>query len=238
MAVSQPVGQNGRLMTQFSSHHRVNNGLLQPLERPALGWLARHMPERVGPNLLTAVGFAGSCLAAVGYLLARWEPAFLWLASAGLAINWFGDSLDGTLARFRKIERHRYGFFLDQNIDAFEQLLVAIGIGLSGYVRPELTMLTLAIYFMMSIMGLCRALVLNIFSMAYIGVGLTELRAAFVILNALMFFFPPEGLSLTSFQLNYAELLALIWIAIMLFAFVTQMKRDLRVLAREEELSS
>jgi phosphatidylglycerophosphate synthase len=225
-------------MMQFSSHLRVNNGMLQPLERPALQWLASHMPERVRPDLLTAIGFAGSCLAAVGYLLARWEPAFLWLASAGLAINWFGDSLDGTLARFRKIERHRYGFFLDQNIDAFEQLLVAIGIGLSGYIRPDLAMLTLAVYFMMSILGLSRALVLNIFSMTYIGVGLTELRVAFVILNAFMFFFPPHGFSLVNLRLNYAELVALIWIAIMLFGFVTEMKRDLRTLAREETLSS
>jgi phosphatidylglycerophosphate synthase len=225
-------------MTQLSSHRRVNNGLLQALESPVLLWLAKRMPKRVVPDLLTGIGFVGSCVAAAGYLLARWEPAFLWLASAGLAINWFGDSLDGTLARFRKIERPRYGFFLDQNIDAFEQLLLAIGIAASGYVRPELAMGTLAVYFVMSILGLSRLLVLNTFSMTYIGIGLTELRIAFVILNAFMFFLPPDGFALTDLRLNYAEVLSLIWIGIMLFAFVTGMKHDLGVIAREEKLSS
>ena len=101
-------------MAQISMPQRSNEGLLQPLERPALLWIVQRMPNWVTPNFLTGIGFLGACLAAGSYVLSRWQPAFLWISSFGLIVNWFGDSLDGSLARFRKIERPRYGFFLDQ----------------------------------------------------------------------------------------------------------------------------
>ncbi|CAM9794596.1 unnamed protein product, partial [Phaeothamnion confervicola] len=171
---------------------RNNDGLLQPLERPVLLWLAERMPPWMTPDLLTGIGFLGACLAAISYGLVRWEPAFLWLASIGLLINWFGDSLDGNLARYRNIERPRYGFFLDQNLDAVAQLLFAIGIGLSGLIRFELSMFTLGTYFLLSILSLVRAIVTNVFAMTYGTIGLTELRLAFLILNVTMYFAPPR----------------------------------------------
>lgn len=92
-------------------HTRVNKILLGPIERPALSWLAQKMPAWVTPDKLTITGFLGTILVAVSYVLTNQNHAFLWLASLGLVINWFGDSLDGTLARYRKIERPQYGFF-------------------------------------------------------------------------------------------------------------------------------
>jgi archaetidylinositol phosphate synthase len=158
------------------------------------------------------------------------EPSFLWLASTGLLINWFGDSLDGTLARFRRIERPRYGFVLDQNLDALEQLIFAIGVGFSGFVRFELAILTLAAFFLMSILGLVRAVVSNVFALSHAGVGLTEVRVAFLLLNASMYFLPPKPLLIAGFWLNYAELLALFWVAYILIAFPLALVGQLREL--------
>src|SRR5262245_21577235 len=122
-------------MPQTSMPRRLNEGFLQPLERPVLLWMAQRMPDRITPDFLTGVGFICSSINGPSYALSRWQPAFLWLATLGLLVNWLGDSLDGTLARIRQIERPRYGFVLDQNLDAFEQLIIALGIGLSGFIR-------------------------------------------------------------------------------------------------------
>ncbi len=222
---------------QKSMPERSNNGLLQPLERPALRWMARHMPGWVTPNLLTAVGFIGACITAAGYVLARWQPAYLWLANLGLLVNWFGDSLDGTLARIRKIERPRYGFFLDQNLDAFEQMLFAFGIACSGYIRPELVMFTLAAYFLMSILTLVRAVVSNEFALTYGGIGLTEVRVGFFILATCMFFYPPQRMLIAGMPLNYAEILGILWSASMLIAFLLSLTIQLGEIAAQEQTS-
>ena len=220
-------------MTHISMPRRSHQGLLWPLEQPTLLWMAQRMPDWITPNLLTSVGFIGTCMAAAGYALSRWQPAFFWLATLGLLVNWFGDSLDGTLARFRRIERPRYGFFLDQNLDAFEQLIFAIGIGLSGFVRFELAMFTLAAYFLMSILSLVRAIVSNVFAMTYGGIGLTELRVGFLILNALMFFFPPKPILIAGLSFYYPEILTVAWATSMLIAFLVSFRSELRQLNAE-----
>jgi phosphatidylglycerophosphate synthase len=227
----------GHQMAQISLPQRFNNGLLQPIERPALLWMAPRMPHWVTPNVLTGVGFIGACIVAAGYALSRWQPAFLWLATAGLLVNWFGDSLDGTLARVRRIERPRYGFFLDQNIDAFEQLIIAVGIGLSGFIRFELAIFTLAAYFLMSILTLVRAVVSNVFTLTYLGIGLTELRLAFSILNALMFFLPPKPLPVAGLWLSYPELLSIAWGAALVITFLMSVKAQLQELYTEDQIS-
>ena len=104
---------------------RWNKGLLWPAERGALLWLAAHMPQWVTPDLLTGIGFLGAMVTFAGYAWSGTQPVLLWVATLGLAINWFGDSLDGTLARARKIERPRYGYYLDNAIDCLAALLLA-----------------------------------------------------------------------------------------------------------------
>jgi archaetidylinositol phosphate synthase len=93
------------------------------------------MPLWFTPDRLTAVGVVGAIVTCFAYAWSGSHSALLWIATFGLAINWFGDSLDGTLTRFRNIERPRYGYYLDNAIDCLLGLPVAIGIGLCGYVR-------------------------------------------------------------------------------------------------------
>ena len=104
-------------MSDIKDHKRVNDILLGPLERPALQWLAAHLPAWATPDMMTVIGIIGALVITLGYGLSQFHPAFLWLATLGFIINWFGDSLDGTLARIRHIERPKYGFYIDHVTD-------------------------------------------------------------------------------------------------------------------------
>jgi archaetidylinositol phosphate synthase len=216
-----------------ASPTRWNEGFFRPLERPALAWLATKLPRWVTPDQLTATGFVGALLVFVGYVASRTHPNFLWIASLGLVINWFGDSLDGTVARLRRIERPRYGYYLDNSIDCIAQLLLAVGIGLSGYVRFDLCLLALSAYLMVSVLSFLRANVSGVFQISYAAVGPTEVRVGFVVLNALLIIFPPDALN-WPLPLSYPNLWSLAWSSAMLVTFLVSMIKQVRLLASEE----
>ena len=172
----------------IQEHKRINDILLGPLERPALHWLARNMPGWVTPDLLTAVGFVGSLIALAGYALSSFDPLFLWIASVGFIINWFGDSLDGTLARYRHIERPIYGFYIDHSMDIVTEALFFIGLGISPYVRFDVALLALIGYFMISNLVYIQTCVMGEFRISYAGLGPTEVRVLAIAANTAIFF--------------------------------------------------
>jgi len=228
-------GSGGRdLGTHDVSPQRRYGGFLWRWERPTLARLAAHMPGWVTPDFLTSVGFFGAVVAFFGYAFSRWHPALLWLATLGLVINWFGDSLDGTLARLRKIERPRYGYYLDNAIDCIAALLLAVGIGLSGYARFDVCLLALSAYMMMTALTFLQANVSGVFQISYGGIGPTETRAGFVVANVLMGILPPTPFELFGVTLKYPDLLSLMWSILMLITFVVCMTKQVRQLAREE----
>lgn len=175
-------------MKPQSSHRRVNDILLGPLERPLLHWLAGKLPSWVGPDTLTLIGLLGSVAIFAGYALTHRDPAFLWLASAGYAINWFGDSLDGTVARFRHIERPTYGFVVDHIVDAVTTALIFLGFGVSPYVRFDIACLALIAYQLLTIQTGLRLAACGEFRISYGKIGPTELRVLVIIGNTLLFF--------------------------------------------------
>ncbi len=175
-------------MGDIKPHQRVNNILLAPLERPALQWLAAHMPGWINPDILTGIGILGAVMIFFGYWLSNQMSAFLWLASLGFVINWFGDSLDGNLARYRQIERPKYGFFVDHTVDSFNEVLIVIGLGLSPYVTFNIACLGLIGYLLMSILVYIRTYVNGVFQLSYGKFGPTEVRVILILLNATMFF--------------------------------------------------
>jgi phosphatidylglycerophosphate synthase len=175
-------------MSDTINHRRVNDILLGPLERPALKWLAAHMPAWITPDILTSIGVMGSIVVAVSYGLSNLDRNFLWLASLGFIINWFGDSLDGTLARFRRIERPIFGFFVDHTIDAFSGTIIFLGLGLTPYVSLSIACLALIAYLLLSVLVFVRTSVAGIFKISYGKLGPTEIRAVAVILNLIMYF--------------------------------------------------
>ena len=213
---------------------RTNTGWLEPLERPALTYLTPRLPGSVTPDQLTALGFFGTLVMFASYVLAARNPTWLWLASFGLVVNWFGDSLDGTVARFRKIERPNYGYFLDNSIDLVTQFLIALGMALSGFIRWELAFVVLSVFLMMSVLTLLREKTSGVFQLAYGGIGPTEMRVLFIALNTVMFFIPPWPITLFGLQMTYPNWLSLIWVTFALVTFVWTMSSQISELAARE----
>lgn len=121
-------------MTIAEKHKRIQESLFTPLERPVLQWLAPRVPAAIQPDHLIALGVFGAALVPLGFWLSGLHRAYLGLVVVGFVVNWYGDSLDGTVARYRKRERPRYGFFLDHSVDVINTLLMFLGFSLSPHV--------------------------------------------------------------------------------------------------------
>jgi phosphatidylglycerophosphate synthase len=172
--------------TQFKNAERHQLSILTPLERITLRWLAERMPKWVNSDHLTMLGFAGMILTGVSYYLAQFNPLFLVAGIVCLAINWFGDSLDGTLARLRNRQRPRYGFYVDHIVDAFGIGFVMLGIGLSGYMSPSVAMAFLIAYYLMNIEIYLATYTVGVFKLSYGVMGPTELRVIVGIGNLIL----------------------------------------------------
>jgi len=179
----------------IAKHTRVNQTLTAPLERPALGWLAERSPAWITPDVLTTIGVVGSLLCFVGYWLSGADTLWLWLVNLGLIINWYGDSLDGTLARFRKIERPKFGFYIDHTVDAVAEFLTIIGIGMSPFMRLDIAAFALIGYLLMSVHVYVRTAVDGVFKISFGTFGPTEMRIIIFLVNVTIFF--AEGWFLT-----------------------------------------
>lgn len=164
---------------------RLSNSALSGVERKFLYWIARRLPARLSPDHLTAIGLIGALAAAGGYLGSRSSLQWLWLASLGLALHWFGDSLDGTVARLRSIERPRYGFFVDHTTDLFCQALIFLTLGLSPCVHFGIACLGLIAFLMAFVFSLICVEVRRTLRLSYFGIGPTEIRALLICGNVL-----------------------------------------------------
>lgn len=164
--------------------------LLAAPERRVLRWLAARIPNRFHSNHLTVLGVFGAAGAGFAYAMSGLDVRWLWVASAMLAVNWFGDSLDGTLARVRKVERPRYGYYLDHIVDAFATAAIGIGIGLSPFVSFPLAMGLVVLYLTLSINVYLESHVFGVFKLAYGIIGPTEARIILVLVNTALIAVP------------------------------------------------
>ena len=164
--------------------------LLAGPERRLLRWIAARLPSVVTSNHLTALGVTASLGAATAYAVSGFDVRWLWAASAMLVVNWLGDSLDGTLARVRKAERPRYGYYLDHIVDAFSTAAIGIGIGLSPFVSFPIAMLLVVLYLTLSINVYLESHVFGVFKLAYGIVGPTEARIILIGVNTLLVLMP------------------------------------------------
>src|SRR5256714_10501936 len=146
---------------------REKNFLLARPEARVLEWIARRLPARVMPDHLTGLGVAAAAAVAAAYALSAGGDGWLWVASALLVVHWLGDSLDGTLARVRRTERPRYGYYLDHLVDAVATALIGIGLGLSGHLLPATGLLIVVAYLMLSINTYLETQALGVFSVGY-----------------------------------------------------------------------
>lgn len=161
---------------RFREARRIQQSFLATVEKPALVWLAGRTPAWVNSDHLTVLGLAAMVGAGVGYWWSRSNPAGLLVVVACLALNWLGDSLDGTLARFRNCPRPRYGFYVDHVVDAFSALFLLGGLAFSGYMSPWVALGLLIAYLMLSIEVYLASYTLGDFKISYYKMGPTELR--------------------------------------------------------------
>ncbi|TLM80516.1 MAG: CDP-alcohol phosphatidyltransferase family protein [Actinobacteria bacterium] len=175
-------------MTDIAKHQRVLDTITGPAEKRLLVAMCERMPAWVTPDVLTALGLAGAAIIFAGYALSRISPAFLWLATFGLFVNWLGDSADGTLARVRHVERPKYGFYIDHTVDVIAEALVFLGFGVSPFVRFDLAALAYIGYLAMSVLVYVRTCVDGVFRISYSRLGPTEMRILLVVVNAVLFF--------------------------------------------------
>jgi phosphatidylglycerophosphate synthase len=157
--------------------------LLAGPEKRLLMALAAYIPRTIRSNHLTVLGTLGAVVVGTGYALSTLHAAWLGVASVGLAVNWLGDSLDGTLARVRQTQRPKYGYYLDHVVDAFSTAVIGLGIGLSPYVDLGIALGLVVVYLALSINVYLESTVFGVFRLAYGRIGPTEVRIILVLLN-------------------------------------------------------
>ena len=169
---------------------RIQTSILNAAEKKVLVWLAERMPSWVTSDMLTFVGFIGALVVAAGYALSNLSLYWLWLSCLGLFINWFGDSLDGSLARVRNTQRKTYGFFIDHNVDVINETIMFIGVGCSPIVNMSFAMLALVGYFMLSIYVYIDCHLKGEMRLTYGGLGPTEFRIILILVNIAFMYIP------------------------------------------------
>ncbi len=192
------------------THIRINNSLIGNLEKRSLQYLARKMPLWVSPDILTGIGLFATIIILCGYWLSNFYPGFLWLVNFGFILNWLGDSLDGTLARYRHIERPLFGFYIDHSVDAIGQVLIILGLGMSPYITFNVALLALVAYLLLSIHVYIRTYVIGVFRISFYKMGPTEVRILLILLNTVMFFMGIPKVDLLSISFTLYDILILI----------------------------
>ncbi len=179
-----------RRARSFAETTRVQESFVAPWEKRALVWLAERTPAWIGPDHLTAMGLAAQAGAGACYAFAAWNRNWLLGAIVFLALNWLGDSLDGTLARVRQRLRPRYGFYVDHMVDTFGAVALMGGLALSGYMHPWIAISLLVGFLVLSIQSYLATHALDEFRLSFWNFGPTELRILLAIGNLALFWKP------------------------------------------------
>lgn len=211
---------------------RIQGNVLARGERRLLTWICARLPAWATPDQLTLLAMASAFFIFGAYVLSNFDHDWLWLAIAGFVVHWFGDSLDGSLARFRKIERPRYGYFVDHSCDGLATLLVLAGIGFSPFVHLEVALVAVAGYLLLSINAFLSVKVLGEMKLSYSVFGPTEVRLLLIGFTVTMLIFGESGgwvMGMTGYDL-FMGFCGLVLIAI----FVVQTLATARRLAAEE----
>ncbi len=217
------------------NHRRETVSVLSIIEKPLINWFVARLPKYITPDVLTIIGIIGAIITGLGYSMTYFHKDYIWLATFGLFVNWFGDSLDGSVARYRQIERPRYGFFIDHTLDSISMILVGVGVGLSPYARLDFVLFALVGYLLMSIFVYIKTMIIGVFSITYFGFGPTEARVFIAIGNTLVYFFGAGEIPLFGEVYTILDLFALFFAVLMLFLFILSVIVDGRKLKAIDE---
>jgi phosphatidylglycerophosphate synthase len=215
--------------TAHADAPRSKTFLLAGPEGRVLDWIARRLPRAIKPDHLTALGVLAAIGIAAAYVLSNGDQAWLWAASALLVVHWLGDSLDGTLARVRKTERPRYGYYLDHLVDAFATAAIGIGLGLSPHMLLAVGLAIVIAYLILSINTYLETQAFGTFTLGYGRLGPTEARVLLVGVNTV--------LALGLIGDGVLDVLGIALAAAMIIALLARAARNLKRLAELEPAS-
>ena len=217
---------------------RIQTSILNRAEKVALVWLAQRQPRWVTSDFLTYMGVIGALVYALGCVLASHNILFLWLASFGMVLNWYGDSLDGTLARVRNLQRPVYGFFIDHSLDAITICIMCVGAGLSPMFRLDVALLVLAGYLVLSVYTYISTIIKGEFLLTYGSCGPTEFRLVIILINILCMYTPWQGIGVNvcGQHLGIYDIVGLLIVCFLFIAYFVQFNKDRRALAVQDPL--
>lgn len=214
---------------------RIQTSILNGVEKNALLFLAERQPAWMTSNILTFIGFIGSVLIAAGYLLSAKNINYIWLSSLGFIVNWYGDSLDGTLARVRNRQRPIFGYYLDHTMDVVCELIMFLGLGLSGLIQFEVSVLILVLYLMLTLNVSINAHLKNEFRLTYAKLGPTEFRVLGIIANTIVIYVDSILLPLVGFnilnrhiELSMLDIIGIVILFILILIYSVTVIKDLR----------
>jgi phosphatidylglycerophosphate synthase len=228
--MAQPVTSSA----SFQPETRVQQSVLTALEKRVLHWLAVRIPDSINSDHLTLLALFAMVSVGASYWLSRYTPVGLVLATFWLAVNWFGDSLDGTLARVRAQQRPRYGYYVDHVVDVVGVLFLFGGLGMSGLLHPAVAATLLIAYFLLSLEVYLATHSLGRFQMSFFGVGPTELRLVLAAVNGVLLFTEPAPLPGST--LTVLDAGALVGAAALVCTFVFSAVRNTKQLYRAEPM--
>ena len=212
---------------------RIQENVLARQERRLLNWICPRLPQWVTPDQLTLLALMAAVAVFAGYALSAFDRNWLWLSVAGYVVHWFGDSLDGSLARYRSIERPRYGYFIDHSADVLGALFILAGLGVSPYIRLDVALVALAGYYMLAAHAFLSARVVGEMKLSAIAAGPTELRLILIGLTVGMYVVGQSGPRFASLGIFDAFVGAVG--AILILLFIVQTLAMARRLIREGE---
>ena len=222
---------------------RIQTSILNALEKKVLVYLAERQPKWMTSDILTYLGTFGAVVIAAGYVLSARNINFLWLSSLGFIINWYGDSLDGTLARVRKTQRPIYGYYLDHTVDAVNEVMIFIGVGLSGLMHLEIALLALVMYLLMTINVSINAHLKKEFKLTYASMGPTEFRIIMIIINTLFVLIRPlrdfsHTFTLCGYMFTFRALdyIGSVIVVILIILHLTTVRKDIKDYAKMDPM--
>ena len=185
-------------MSEVKQSNRIQTSILNAQEKKLLIWLGNHMPRWVTSDTMTCIGVVGAFMCGLGFALTWFGIYWLWLSVAGLFVHWFGDSLDGTIARVRNQQRPLYGYYLDHNIDTITEAMMFIGAGISPLMHMSVALAIYAAYLALTVYVSINAHIKSEFKLTYGKLGPTEFRIIIALANIAMMYIPV----LTTFKIQ------------------------------------
>ena len=233
-----------RIMAEeIKASKRIQTSFLNAAEHKALVWLAARQPKWVTSNTLTWIGIAGSVIIAAGYILSNLDISWLWLASFGFLVNWYGDSLDGNLARYRRKQRPIYGYYLDHTMDVINEAMMFFGAGMAPFFDMRLTVAAFVLYLVLTLNVSMNAHLRSEFKLTYLKLGPTEFRVIACLLIMCVIFFPCIREFHTSMHflgrevaLTALDIAGLVILAVLVLIYLVTVIQDARGYAKADPM--